>query len=380
MLRGLLWLAQIVLAALILYNLAVALAGWPNPTLAPRGTRERRFRIAIPAHNEESVIANLVEDLKRLSYRPDLFSIWVVADRCTDETAHRARAAGAEVLERLNGRDGKGQVLRWFLESRPLDPDESLVVFDADNRVPVNLLERMSDEIDAGGHVLQAYLDVSNPDASSVAAASALSYWASNRMVQLARHNLKWTADLGGTGMCVTGVALAAVGGFGSSFVEDQELGVRLFLAGHRVQWLHDLRIADEKPTETGVAVRQRSRWVAGRRQVARRFFGKLLSHGSPASFDLALRLIQPSRIGVALLSGLLAVAAALGVEGLWPWWVWAVLAMVQLLAPIPFLFRDRIPARYLWRYPLLILLPLIKIPGRFLRSRGWYHTPHEGG
>ena len=380
MLRGLLWLAQIVLAALILYNLAVALAGWPNPTIATRGTRERRFRIAIPAHNEESVIANLVEDLKRLSYRSDLFSIWVLADRCTDETAHRARAAGAEVMERINGRDGKGEVLRWFLEGRPLDPDESLVVFDADNRVPVNLLERLSDEIDAGGHVLQAYLDVSNPDASSVAAASALSYWASNRMVQLARHNLKWTADLGGTGMCITGVALAAVGSFGSSLVEDQELGVRLFLAGHRVQWLHDLRIADEKPTQTGVAVRQRSRWVAGRRQVARRFFGKLLTHGSPASFDLALRLIQPSRIGVALLSGVLAVTAALGVEGLWPWWVWTLLATVQLLAPIPFLFRDRIPARYLWRYPLLILLPLIKIPGRFLRGRGWYHTPHEGG
>ncbi len=380
MLRGLLWLAQIVLAALILYNLAVALAGWPNPTLAPRGSRERRFRVAIPAHNEESVIANLVGDLKRLSYRPDLFSIWVLADRCTDETVYRARAAGAEVMERLTGRDGKGEVLRWFLEDRPLEPDESLVVFDADNRVPVNVLERLSDEIDAGGHVLQAYLDVSNPDASSVAAASALSYWASNRMVQLARHNLRWTADLGGTGMCITGVALATVGGFGSSLVEDQELGVRLFLAGHRVQWLHDLRIADEKPTGTGVAVRQRSRWVAGRRQVARRFFGKLLRNGSLASFDLALRLIQPSRIGVALLSGLLALAAALGVEGLWPWWVWALVAMVQLLAPIPFLFRDRIPARYLWRYPLLVLLPLIKIPGRFRRSRGWYHTPHEGG
>jgi cellulose synthase/poly-beta-1,6-N-acetylglucosamine synthase-like glycosyltransferase len=371
-------LAQIVLAALIVYNLAVALAGWRQPIPAAPGPRERRFRIAIPAHNEEAVIASLVGDLKNLSYRPDLITISVLADRCTDQTAAKARAAGAEVLERVEGPDGKGAVLRWFLEAQPLAAGEALVVIDADNRVPADFLERLSDEIDAGGHVLQAYLDVSNPDASPVATASALSYWASNRMVQLARVNLGWTADLGGTGMCITDTALTAVGGFGDALVEDQQLGVRLFLAGHHVRWLHDVRISDEKPADTGVAIRQRSRWVAGRRHVARAYFGRLLGRRSAASWDLALRLVQPSRMGVALLSAGLAVASALGLP-LWAWWVWAALAAVQLLAPIPFLARDRVPVRYLARYPLLILLPLLKVPARFMRNRDWYHTPHEG-
>ncbi len=378
MLRGLLWLAQIVLAALILYNLAVALAGWRHPALAVPGPRERRFRIAIPAHNEEAVIASLVGDLKNLSYRPDLFTISVLADRCTDQTSAKARAAGAEVFERAEGPDGKGAVLQWFLDTRPLASGEALVVVDADNRVPVNFLERLSDEIDAGGHVLQAYLDVSNPDASAIATASALSYWASNRMVQLARRNLGWTADLGGTGMCITETALVAAGGFGDSLVEDQELGVRLFLSGHSVRWLHDLRIGDEKPVAAGVAIRQRSRWVAGRRHVARVYFGKLLRRRRPAAWDLALRLVQPSRMGVALLSGGLAVASALGAP-LWGWWIWAAVAAVQLLAPLPFLARDRVPPRYLLRYPLLILLPLLKVPARLMRNQGWYHTPHEG-
>jgi cellulose synthase/poly-beta-1,6-N-acetylglucosamine synthase-like glycosyltransferase len=378
MLRGLLWAVQILLAALIVYNLTVALAGWRAPTNAAPGLRQRRFRIAIPAHNEEAVIASLVGDLKNLSYRPDLFTISVVADRCTDQTAAQARAAGADVWERTEGPDGKGAVLRWFLEVQPMAAGEALVVIDADNRVPADFLERLSDEIDSGGHVLQAYLDVSNPDASPIATASALSYWASNRMVQLARRNLGWTADLGGTGMCITAAALAAAGGFGDSLVEDQELGVRLFLAGHNVCWLHDVRIGDEKPAEAGVAIRQRSRWVAGRRHVARTYIGQLLRRGSPASLDLALRLIQPSRMGVAVLSALLALASAVGAP-LWPWWVWAGLAAIQLLAPIPFLLRDHVPERYVVRYPLLILLPLMKLPARLLRTRGWYHTPHEG-
>jgi cellulose synthase/poly-beta-1,6-N-acetylglucosamine synthase-like glycosyltransferase len=198
-------------------------------------------------------------------------------------------------------------------------------------------------------------------------------------MVQLARRNLDWTADLGGTGMCITPDALAAAGGFGDSLVEDQELGVRLFLAGYRVRWLHDVRIADEKPAGAGVAIRQRSRWTAGRRHVARVYVRELLRQRSPAAWDLALRLIQPSRMVVAMLSALLALGAALGVP-LWSWWLWAGFAVIQLLAPLAFLARERVPGRYLARYPLLVMLPLLKVPARLLRSRGWYHTPHEGG
>jgi cellulose synthase/poly-beta-1,6-N-acetylglucosamine synthase-like glycosyltransferase len=179
--------------------------------------------------------------------------------------------------------------------------------------------------------------------------------------------------------MCITAAALAAAGGFGDSLVEDQELGVRLFLSGYNVRWLHDVRIGDEKPAGAGVAIRQRSRWVAGRRHVARVYFRNLLRRRSPASWDLALRLIQPSRMVVAMLSALLALVSALGAP-LWPWWLWAGLAAIQLLAPIPFLARDRVPGRYLARYPLLVLLPLLKLPARLVRSRGWYHTPHEGG
>jgi hypothetical protein len=97
--------------------------------------------------------------------------------------------------------------------------------------------------------------------------------------------------------MCISQAALADAGGFGDSLVEDQELGVRLFLSGHKVQWLHDVRISDEKPSRAVVAIRQRSRWVSGRRHVAATYLGRLLRRGEPASWDLALRLIQPSRI-----------------------------------------------------------------------------------
>lgn len=368
---------EALILGLVAYNLVVALFGWGDPPPHRPGTRRRRFRVVVPAHNEEAVLRRLLEDLKGQVY-PGGLEVWVLADRCTDRTAGIARESGARVAERTEGPDGKGAALSWYLDTHPLDDNEALVVLDADNRVPTDLLGRFADELEVGHGALQAYLDVANPDASPVATASALSYWASNRMVQLARRRLGWPADLGGTGMCVDAAALMASGGFGTGLAEDQELGVRLFLAGYPVVWLHDVRIRDEKPSSAAVVVRQRSRWAQGRRSVSRSYLWKLLKQGRPAAIDLALRLIQPSRMGVALASAGLAVASALGVP-LLAWPLWAGVAAVQVLAPLPFLVKEGVEARYLVRYPVLVFLPLLKIPARLRRERSWYHTPHGG-
>lgn len=377
MVEAVLAVFQVLVVGLAVYNLLTALAGWANPSPAPPGARSRRFVVVVPAHDEERVVANLVGDLFAQDHPADLFEVWVLADHCSDATAGVATAAGAAVATREDGEGGKGAALGWFLERHPL-AGRALVVLDADNRVPPDLLTRFSDELDAGHHALQAYLDVSNPDRSMVTVASALSYWASNRMVQLSRRNLGWTADLGGTGMCLTAEAIEAAGGFGTTMTEDQEMGVRLFEAGVSVVWLHDVKVADEKPAEAVVAVRQRARWASGRRAVARAHTARLLRMRSLAAFDLALRLNQPSRMGMAMVSAILAVLASMGAP-FWDWRVWAGAALVQLLVPVVFLIRDRVPARYLWRYPVLVILPPIKLGSRLVRNRGWFHTPHSG-
>jgi hypothetical protein len=386
MLRLLFRAAQGALIGLAAYNAVTALWGWPDRSPASRGARRRRFRVVVPAHDEQSVVAGVVADVAVQDYPADLVETWVVADRCRDDTAEVAVAAGARVAERDEEPPGKGAALAWYLASHPLEGDEALVVLDADNRAPSGLLARFADELDAGHRVLQAYLDVSNPDASLLTTASALSYWAGNRMVQLARTNLGWSADLGGTGMCFTADALESVGGFGESLTEDQEIGARLALAGIPVVWLHDVRIRDEKPPTVAATVGQRARWMAGKRAVARRYAGRFLGEGvarrDPGLVDQAIRLLQPGRSFVALVSGVATVAAA-AIGGGWflPWPVWAAATGVQVLEPVPFLLRDGVPARYVVRYPLLVVLAALWAPIRFAsrRTRGWFHTPHRG-
>jgi cellulose synthase/poly-beta-1,6-N-acetylglucosamine synthase-like glycosyltransferase len=374
---------QGLLAALLVYELAVAAWGWPRPRRAVASAARQRFRVVIPAHNEAAVITGVLTDLRAQDYPRELVTVAVVADRCSDDTAAVA-APLAVVAERSGGPEGKGAALDWYLANSPLD-GEALVVLDADNRVPSYLLSRFNDELAAGSEVLQAYLDVVNPDGSPLATASALTYWAGNRMVQQARHRLGWSADLGGTGMCFATSANRALGSFGSGLTEDQDALARLVIAGFRVRWLHDVRIHDEKPQGVGDAVRQRARWVAGKRRVASRNLGGLLRAAgrqrSWAPLDVALRLLHPGRSFLALVATVLAVAAAFsGSAALFPWQLWALLAVTTVLAPILFLRRDRVPLRYVARYPLVVLIAMLWLPIRIASrfTRRWRRTPRR--
>ena len=66
------------------------------------------FALIVCAHNEQQVIAKLVENLKQLNYSDKLYDIFVVADNCVDKTAEAARNAGAIVYERFS-ETGKGK-------------------------------------------------------------------------------------------------------------------------------------------------------------------------------------------------------------------------------------------------------------------------------
>ncbi len=97
------------------YGLAVALLAGPLAQ-APRarGTRDARTGILqnqlvtliVAAHDEQRVIGSKVHNALELDYPRDLLELIVACDGCTDETAARAREAGADVVLELP-RSGK---------------------------------------------------------------------------------------------------------------------------------------------------------------------------------------------------------------------------------------------------------------------------------
>lgn len=385
MIRVLVWLGQLVFVAPALYSSAVSLWGLKSQSKSLDGTSSIRVRVVVAAHDEEVVIGSICADLVAQDHRAELVSAWVIADRCTDTTAEIA-ARLVNVAERKTGTGGKGAAIAWFLEEHPLEDAEVLLVIDADNRIDPDFVRGIAMSIEQGNDVVQAYLDVGNPDGSALATANALTYWASNRMVQLARTNIGWSCDLGGTGMAFTKKAIKAAGGFADDLAEDLSLNVRLNLAGYRAHWLHNLRIRDEKPTGTSSSITQRARWVRGKRAVQRAYGSTLVGAATrtrqPALLDLAYRLYNPGRSFIALAIAVLAVIAAIAPGiGLWQWWVLTAIALVVVMLPIVFLAVDGVPGRYLIRYPYVTLIAILWLPIR-VASRllpNWRRTAHTG-
>jgi len=93
----------------------------------------KRFAAVIAAHNEELVIAHIIDSLLEQNYPRELFDIFVIADNCTDATAAVARKHGALVYERHDTENtGKGHALEWMFRK----------IYDMDDRYDVICIRR----------------------------------------------------------------------------------------------------------------------------------------------------------------------------------------------------------------------------------------------
>lgn len=68
---------------------------------------QKSFAMIVAAHNEETVIRDIIESLKNLNYPKELFDIFVIADNCSDKTADIARSLDVYVHERIDKEKGE---------------------------------------------------------------------------------------------------------------------------------------------------------------------------------------------------------------------------------------------------------------------------------
>ena len=237
--------------------------------------KDHRFMAIIPAHNEEMVVGNLIESLKRQDYNKELYDIYVIADNCTDNTAKIAREAGAIVYERFDpNKKTKGYALDWFLKQKIQEdaPYDAFFVFDADNIVDKNFIKNMNKKLCQGEEVVQGYRDIKNPSDNWITAGYALFYWTMHRFYHLARYNLGLSPLLNGTGFMVKFDIVKPQGWDTVTLTEDIEFSLKRIIQGKRLGWATDAIVYDEQPTGFKQSWSQRSRWTVGHMQCIKEY------------------------------------------------------------------------------------------------------------
>lgn len=356
-----------------------------------------RFAVVACARNEEAVIGQLLDSLRRQRYPRDRFSLFVVADNCTDGTAEAARSHGAFVLERFNRQQvGKGHALRWaFPRILKEAPDcDAVVLFDADNEAEPDFLDRMDQALRSGADVAQGYRVASNPGDSWVSGCYAVYWRYMSRFFNRSRARMGNSCLVGGTGFAFRRELLEKDGWNTRTLSEDTEFSIQHICRGRRIVPVDDAVFYDEQPVSFRVSLRQRFRWMTGSLQCASRLLPdacQALGRGGRQAFaawDVLMLLLLPLAVVLSTVAGTASVLTLLFsgqfdqltmplLSG-----VVSVLSLMVMAAVTLRLEGDRV--RPLWKS--VVLFPLFVIPVSWLLvvalirpGRDWKPIVHTG-
>ena len=234
------------LVVMLLYQLCVSFFGFKRNTKNYQDhDPQMRFLVLVPAHNEEAVIADIIDNLEHMEYPRELYDFYILADNCTDRTVEVARRMGANVLESHkespDAPTGKPIVLQKALNALKgyQDHYDLVMFFDADNLVDPNMfLEVNSQYLSAEGKadIIQCYLGCKNRK-GVVAMFYYMTYTITNRFFQYAKSRLGLNSVIGGTGFAVSAKYLYKRGGWTAmSLTEDFELQIEATCDGKGVK------------------------------------------------------------------------------------------------------------------------------------------------
>lgn len=286
------------------YQIVYILITWRRGVVKlPKAQKNHRYAFFIAAHNEESVIANLVQSIKGQKYPQELLDVFVVADACTDETAETARKAGAIVYERNDlARKGKSWVLDYgfdkILNEYP-DTYEAFFVFDADNLLSPTYVEEMNKAFDAGYLVSTSYRNSKNFDSSWISSAYALWFLREAKFLNNSRMLMGTGCAISGSGWMVSTRIIQGMHGWDfHTLTEDIQFSTFCAANGIRIAYA-PAEFFDEQPLTLAASWTQRMRWTKGFYQVFFSYIGDLF-HGIGqkrfSSYDM-LMTIAPGMI-----------------------------------------------------------------------------------
>lgn len=340
-----------------------------------------RFAAVIPAHNEANVLPSLLSSIREADYPQELITIFVVADGCSDNTAHIAKQMGAVVLEK-SAASSKGDALRCAFDYLQGCEFDCVAVFDADNIVDKGFFREMNEHFSLGEKAVQGYIDSKNPNASWVANAHSIWYWLTNRLMQAGRSSLNLGCRIGGTGFVLTKETLCSVPWETETIAEDAEYTCSLALYGIKVSYAKQAVVFDEKPVGFAQSVLQRKRWMQGIRDVQGEYTPKLIRSGRlNAVLGLWGDFLYPFTFILLLL------AAILGTGGIFSSTagkavLWFYVAANIIIAAAALIIDRKINFKTVLNTFGFVLYIISWLPvgffGIFSRdSRLWYHTKH---
>lgn len=381
----------------------------------PEKQEKLRYGIVISARNEELVIGELLDSIRKNGYPLKKLQIFVVAHNCTDRTAEVARKHGATVYEYNNDNERTlGYAYRYLFrrieeEYRTVSFD-GFFIFNADNILPPGYLSKMNDAFLYYGkkYAVTSYRNSTNFGENYMSCLYGIFFLAACRYEFRGRGVCGCTSRVSGTGYVLPS-SFVENGWDYVTMTEDWEFTADRVAQGDKIMYCDEAEFFDEQPTTVPIMLRQRLRWARGHTIVFFTRFKKLVKaiftpkkrggkDNKYSQYDVTMSILPSGAIGIGLLLLQLICLAFSPLFGYDPGEVWTIYAIVSAISfvcsylvtmltgvLILILERKHIPkigffrklaAILLWPF-FLLLNVVLDVVSLFVRNLKWKPIPH---
>ncbi len=279
-----------VIGVIYTYRAVFGVVGFFTTRKFPKAKKLHKYAFLIAARNEEKVIANLVESIRKQDYPAELIEVFVVAHNCNDNTAAAARAASAVCYEcDAPEKRTKGFALQFLVEcirkDYGIESFDGYFIFDADNLLKRDYVMQMNDCFDAGEKIVTSYRNIKNFNDNWIAASYGIHWLRTVRFENRARSVFRLATRVQGTGYLFA-AELIKDGWKYTGLTEDRAFCADAVARGYKISFNNKAEFYDEQPVGLKIALRQRLRWAKGNLHVFYQTGGKLFGHIFYASKD----------------------------------------------------------------------------------------------
>ncbi|PLX02605.1 MAG: glycosyl transferase family 2 [Marinilabiliales bacterium] len=355
-------------------------------------SKHRKFAVLIPGYKEDAVIVSVAEQAVKQDYPNDKYEVIVIADSFTQSTLDKLKQLPIrlEVVEFEVSK--KSKALNLCMDRIGDDYDIAMIL-DADNVMKPDVLTKMNMAFERGFTAVQGHRTAKNLNAN-FAILDAMSEEINNHIFRKGHRVLGLSSALIGSGMALDYHLFKSTMATVDSVGEDKEVELKIIRNRHKIEYIHNALIFDEKTSKSDVFVNQRRRWIAAQLDYFRsNFFDgvwQLVTKANVDYFDKVLQMIMPPRIilaGVLFLASLISlIFNFLSINSISKifysdYQMWSLLfglTAFSLFISIPRKFYNKQTFIALLRIPhgfILMIISLLRIKGA---SKKFLHTTHD--
>lgn len=274
------------------------------------GQPHRRIALLVPAYKEDTVILESVQANLKQDYPASHFDLIVIADSFQQHTLDALAKLPVRVLPVSFEVSTVTKALNAALGTLSTNDYDIVVVADADNHLATDFLSRVNAAFLQGWRAIQGHRvgkNTSTSATSRVAVLDAVSEEINNHITRRGYRSAGVSATIIGSGMAIdlglmkAGMDnLTTIGGF------DKELAMNLNLNGHKIGYLEQAYVYDEKVAKRAVFEQQRTRWIAAQWQFVADYFWPGMRSLLAGKWLSGIKLLQEMVLPKVLLLGIL--------------------------------------------------------------------------